>query len=150
MQGSGDLAPRKKLPLAVTIVKLLARGRVVDIERLQRYPTEPLYDLLRATIRDAESAVIRDEDYTTMLGVSQSGPVHAADVWKHLAGLVGPSGRSRDPALRPALDTIFERGPLARRILDAFDSDFSRARIAAVYRGLCASLAAGKMFSGLE
>jgi glutamate---cysteine ligase / carboxylate-amine ligase len=136
--------------LIADVLELLTGGQLADVRQLQSFPTQPLYEVLRATIRDADRAVIKDPEYLKSLGIADGGAVDAGAVWRHLAGCVGPSARSREPGLRPALRMILEQGPLARRILAGLGSDISRQRIEAVYRGLCESLAAGKMFVGLE
>jgi len=136
--------------LVADVLEGLAGGRWGDPTLLEAWETAPLAELLLATIRDADQTVIRDADYLRVFGVAGRGPLSAADLWRHIAQAVGTSGRAADPSVRPAVETILERGPLARRILAAAGSAPPRDRIAAVYRELCECLAAGRMFVGLD
>jgi gamma-glutamyl:cysteine ligase YbdK (ATP-grasp superfamily) len=136
--------------LIADVLEALAAGRWGDPARLEAWQTEPLYQLLQSTIREADRAVISDADYRRLFGMSGRESVTAGDVWKHLADAVGPSVRSRKPNVAPAVKALLERGPLARRILTAVGPEPSRARIAAVYRQLCDCLAGGRMFVGVE
>jgi gamma-glutamyl:cysteine ligase YbdK (ATP-grasp superfamily) len=117
---------------------------------LEDWNVEPLAEILLATLRDADQTVIRDIDYLRVFGVEGRTPMTAAELWRHLAQSVSQKGRSTDPSVRSAVETILERGPLARRILAAVGPAPSRDRIAAVYRDLANCLAAGRMFVGLE
>ena len=112
--------------------------------------SEPLAEILLATLRDADQTVIRDIDYLRLFGIEGRTPITAGEVWRQLAQSVAPQGRSADPSVRSAVETILERGPLARRILSAVGPNPARDKIAAVYRNLADCLAAGRMFVGLE
>jgi carboxylate-amine ligase len=136
--------------LIADVLEALAAGRWGDPARLEAWDTEPLYQLLQATIRDADRAVIADAEYRRLFGMEGRQTVTAADVWKHLAAAVGPDARSRQANIQPAITALLEHGPLARRILAAVGGDPSRERIASVYRRLCESLASGRMFLGVE
>jgi len=136
--------------LVADVLERLAGGNWGDPTLLQVWDTEPLADLLLATIRDADQTVIRDPDYLRLFGMESRAPLAAGDLWRHLAQAVGPTGRSADPSVRPAVETLLERGPLSRRIKAAVGPEPSRERISAVYRQLADCLAAGRMFAGLE
>jgi glutamate---cysteine ligase / carboxylate-amine ligase len=136
--------------LITDVLESLAAGRWGDPARLEAWETESLYSLLQGAIRDGERTVMSDGEYRRLFGLEGHGAVTAADLWKHLADAIGPEARSRHASLRPALQTLLERGPLARRILTAVGSEPSRERIAAVYRRLCECLASGRMFVGVE
>jgi gamma-glutamyl:cysteine ligase YbdK (ATP-grasp superfamily) len=136
--------------LVADVLEALADGRWGDTALLQAWDTGPLAELLLATIHEADQTVIHDADYLQLFGVDGHGPMAAVDLWRHLAQAVGTSGRSADPSVRSAVETILERGPLARRIMAAAGSAPSRDRIATVYRELCECLAAGRMFVGLD
>jgi glutamate---cysteine ligase / carboxylate-amine ligase len=135
--------------LIADVLEALTNGRWGDPARLEACETEQLADLLLAAIRDGEQTPIRDLEYLRLFGVPERGALDAGGLWKHLAAAVASQGRSADRQLRPAIDTILERGPLARRIAAAAGSEPSRERIAAVYRELCDCLATGRMFVGL-
>jgi len=136
--------------LVADVLQALVEGRWGDPLRLESWCTQPLYDLLLATIRDADRAVIGNAEYLEHLGVRGSGPLTAGALWKRLAQSMGPTARSADERVSASLETILERGPLARRIVAATGPEPSRERIAAVYRKLCECLATGRMFVGLD
>ena len=66
----------------------------------------------------------------------------ARDLWKHA---IADYDAATVPWL-PTLDVLLREGPLARRILRALGSEFSRNRVANVYRRLCDCLAQGELF----
>ncbi len=136
--------------LIADVLEGLSAGRWGDPARLELWDTETLYSLLQSTIRDADRAVIGDADYRRLFGLEGPEPVTTGDLWKHLADAVGTNARSQQTSVRPALQTLLDRGPLARRILSSVGAEPSRAQIAAVYRELCDCLAGGRMFLGLE
>jgi len=136
--------------LVADVLERLVGGAWGDPARLEGWEIEPLADIFFANVRDGEQTVIRDLDYLRLFGVGGSTPITAAELWRHLAQSLGPQSRSADPSMRPAVNTILERGPLARRILAALGPQPSRDKIAAVYRELADCLAAGRMFAGLE
>jgi glutamate---cysteine ligase / carboxylate-amine ligase len=136
--------------LITDVLEDLASGRWGDPARLQAWETEPLHDLLQATIRDADRAVISNADYRRLFGLEDREPVTAGCIWKHLAAAACPSSRSQHTSVRPALRTLLEHGPLAKRILKAVGPEPGREQIALVYRQLCDCLATGRMFLGVE
>jgi len=123
------------------IVKLLYDERYAPLDEQQAIATDVLHDLLLATIRDADRAVIDDAEYLHALGMPMSRCI-ARDVWASL--LAGAD----DPHAwwRPAIDTILREGPLARRILRAIGTGADPDRLRTVYAGLCQCLEDGRMF----
>jgi gamma-glutamyl:cysteine ligase YbdK (ATP-grasp superfamily) len=136
--------------LVADVLERLASGHWGDAKLLEAWDIDPLAEMLLSTIRDAEQAVIRDPAYLRLFGIEGRASLTAGEVWRHLARAIGPSARSADPSVKPAVDTILERGPLSRRILAAVGPAPSRERMALVYRELADCLAAGRMFVGLE
>ncbi len=126
---------------AAGVVKSLYDERYAPLDEQQAIGIDVLHDVLLASIRDADRAVVDDADYLHALGMPQSRCA-ASDVWASLL-------HDLDPAhawWQPTIDTILREGPLARRILRAVGSDASREGIAEVYRALCACLEDGRMF----
>jgi gamma-glutamyl:cysteine ligase YbdK (ATP-grasp superfamily) len=136
--------------LIADVLEALAAGRWGDPSRLEAWETENLYGLLQATIHDADRAAIGNAEYRRLFGMPDHESVTAGDVWKHLADSVAHDARSRHASVSPAVKTLLERGPLARRILSAVGAVPSRERIPAAYRQLCECLATGRMFVGVE
>ena len=74
--------------------------------------SDALAELLLSTIRDADQAVIRDPDYLRLFGVEGRAPLTAGES----LATSGPAlsvrtARSAEPSVRPAVETILERGP---------------------------------------
>jgi carboxylate-amine ligase len=123
------------------IVKSLYDERYAPLDEQQAVGIDVLHDVLLASIRDADRAIVDDPDYLHALGMPQSRCA-ASDVWASLL-------HDLDPAhawWQPTIDAILREGPLARRILREIGSDTSRERIADVYRALCKCLEDGRMF----
>lgn len=127
---------------AVTaVLKSLAEGRWISLDRLRSWPTESLHAILLQTIEHADEAVLVDADYLAAAGLPRREST-AGDVWRHLLERADPLDRSHHAALR----TILDRGTLARRILRETHAGPDRQRLFEVYRELCACLAEGRMF----
>ena len=134
--------------LASAVVRALYSGRCSTLEKQRRIATGSLEEILLACIRDADRALIDNAEYLALLGF----PRHRCDaneLWRHLFAEAG-----EDPLLsqesRVSLDTILNRGPLARRILRALGKGFERPHLTSVYRELCDCLADGRMFAQVE
>ena len=129
--------------LVTAAVRALAEERWVSMESLQAWPTGSLAALLQATIRDGERARIDDSAYLAVFGRQGAGGSTAGDLWRHVAETV----LSAPPELEPALAVLLERGPLARRLLDAVGATPSRIRLYDVYQQLCDCLDRGALFA---
>jgi glutamate---cysteine ligase / carboxylate-amine ligase len=136
--------------LVADVVERLIKGQWGDPARLESWNVEPLAEILFATIRDADETTIRDIDYLQLFGIDGRTPLSAGELWRRLAGCLGPNCRSADPSLSEAVEHLVEWGPLARRILTVVGPNPSRDRLLAVYRELADCLAAGRMFGGFE
>jgi carboxylate-amine ligase len=124
------------------VVRSLYDRCYAPLDEQQAIATETLYDVLIATIRDADAAQIDDVDYLHALGMPTSH-CGARDVWRSLLA----DADSAHAWWRPAIDAILEDGPLARRILRATGSRPDRDRLVATYRALCQCLDDGRMFA---
>jgi glutamate---cysteine ligase / carboxylate-amine ligase len=143
--------PEADVAVCALVADVLARlADGPNAAELENWNVEPLAEILLATLRDADQTVIRDIDYLRAFGIEGRTPITAGEMWRQLAQSVAPRGRSADPSVGSAIETILERGPLARRILSAVGPNPARDTIAAVYRNLADCLAAGRMFVGLE
>jgi carboxylate-amine ligase len=125
----------------VGFIRKLYDSPPTSAEHQQAIPTALLASCLDATARDADAAVIDDPDYLRALGFPPGRP-RARDLWKHA---IADYDAATVPWL-PTLDVLLREGPLARRILRALGSEFSRNRVANVYRRLCDCLAQGELF----
>lgn len=131
----------------VAVLKGLSSGRWLGFEEQAGWPLGPLVEVLDATVRHGEEAVIRDSRYLKAFGYPESH-AKAGEVWRYLAGeALTPAGEA-DRELLGALRVMLDRGPLARRILQAVGRDPSGARLREVYGKLCRCLAEGIPFEG--
>ena len=129
----------------ITVVQWLYAERSASLVDQQALETAALVRVLRATIRDAENAIVDDAGYLRALGI-RANRCRAGDVWRALL-----DASARDTSLagawwKPALDVILGRGPLARRILRATGERPSRRKLHDVYDVLCDCLRDGRMF----
>jgi gamma-glutamyl:cysteine ligase YbdK (ATP-grasp superfamily) len=131
----------------VRVLKSLVAERWEPLDAQKAWPTGPLANILLDCIRDGEHVSIRDPAYLAMFGFPRA---HASGraLWEHLVN-VHFSGSSPDdaPFLAP-LTMMVNRGPLARRILEATGRFPDRARLKRVYGELSACLAEGRLFDG--
>jgi gamma-glutamyl:cysteine ligase YbdK (ATP-grasp superfamily) len=111
----------------------------IEVERLSK--------ILTATTRDADEAIIDDTEYLRLFGLPGDGPRSAGDLWRHL---VAELRRTAPPAEVAEFDeawtVLVEQGPLARRILRAWDAHRSHGRLSEIYRELGECLAEGRLF----
>lgn len=143
--------PGADLALAAAVAaaaqRLYRAGEGGGLAAQQAYPTASLAELLRACLRDAERAAVEDPAYLGLLGLAPA-PRSAGEVWRRLI----EDWWMREPAQRLAwgepLGVILDRGPLARRILDAAGPACPRPRQAEIYRALCDCLEQGHPFPG--
>ena len=157
------LADLATAALASATVRALVDERWADWEEQKRWPTERLAALLRAVVRDGERTLLGEHAYLEVFGVRGDRDRHAGEVWQHLAesllfgtaqctpGAAGASGAAAEAGAlgsewRRPLEIILERGPLARRILEAVGARPDRERLSSVYRRLCDCLDAGTLF----
>lgn len=129
---------------AVTaVIKALVSERFSDYDQQRSWEVAPLVAIFLSTLRDAESAVIRNRDYLRIFDYPERDGT-TRDLWQHLLeSLAGTSEGLDSPHLRVILD----QGPLARRILRALGPNPRREDLHSVYRGLCDCLANGTPFS---
>jgi len=123
------------------VVRSLYDERYAPLDEQQAIGIDVLHDVLLASIRDADHAVVDDVDYLHALGMPTSRCV-ARDIWASLLRDAADAGAWWEPTI----DAILREGPLARRIVRAVGGDASRERIATVYRALCQCLEEGRMF----
>jgi gamma-glutamyl:cysteine ligase YbdK (ATP-grasp superfamily) len=141
-------APVADLGIALLIgaaLRALVEGRVGDAAAVRGQATGALAAILERCIADGEAAIVDDGGFLAMLGVA-GRRASALEIWAHLAerALADAAADCRD--LVTAVRTILAEGPLARRLLRALGASPAPERIAAVYRELCACLAAGRLF----
>jgi gamma-glutamyl:cysteine ligase YbdK (ATP-grasp superfamily) len=126
------------------VLKALVSETFSDYGHQRSWETAALVEIFLATLRDAERAVIRNQDYLRIFGYpDRSGT--ANEVWLYLIETLSDA----EGLDSPHLWLILEEGPLSRRIVRALGKDPGREEIAAVYRTLCENLEGGESFVGL-
>jgi carboxylate-amine ligase len=125
------------IELVVAVLQALVDERWSTLAAQQAWDVPFLGDILDATIRDADQAVVGNADYLRSLGLPDA-PTTAGAAWKALANQLmrGPS---------PPLHTILEHGPLARRMLRRVGTSPTTAAVSALCADLCRCLAEGTM-----
>jgi len=131
--------------VVVAVVKWLYDERAAPLADQQAQDTGALARVLRATIRDAEAAVIDDAGYLRALGIGASRS-SAGDAWRALLDACAYEATLADAWWRGAIDVILERGPLARRILRATGEQPTRPALRDTYARLCDCLRDGRVF----
>ncbi len=110
--------------------------------------TEKLARLFRATLRHADRARIDDAAYLALFGC-RAAPMSAAALWHRLCEQTDGLDAFLDTDTTRALEVILQRGPLARRIIEAVGKPCRLEDLRACYRALCDCLAHGRPFVGL-
>lgn len=130
--------------LVAAAVEALVRERWVGYESQKAWDIDPLDRIFRASIQDAERAVVRDRHYLELFGFPErDGTVQ--DLWTHLREELADSAEGLDS---PHLDVILEHGPLARRMMRVLGPERRPRHEALIelYRALAACLDAGTSF----
>lgn len=134
---------------AINLVRTLYDETHAPLAEQQAIDTDVLVKIMHACIREAEHAVIADAEYLRLMGF----PIRrceARELWQHLIAPMMPNKAEQTQTWQGMLHAIVERGPLARRILNAVGQECSKTRLEAVYRELCDCLAEGRMFMGIS
>jgi gamma-glutamyl:cysteine ligase YbdK (ATP-grasp superfamily) len=126
--------PAADIALAAVIIDLVSL--FYDEDRKPQPATAELAEILRACMRDGERARIDSPVY--------GARGEAREVWGALAQ------RMRDAPHRalwqPFLDFVLEKGPLARRLVQAVGNHVSRENLARLYAKLCECLENDRLF----
>lgn len=130
---------------AINIVHALYSEAYAPLVEQQSITTEALVGIMHDCIRDAEQAVIDNAEYLRLMGFPDTDCT-AGVLWRHLIESAMPVEPRQGKSCRETLQAILREGPLARRILNAIGSDFSRRRLETVYRELCDCLDEDRMF----
>lgn len=139
--------PAADLAICAAIVAVL-RGLVDErwsgFGDQRAFSSRTLIEVLLATIRDAEQAVIHDRDYLGLLGINLGGEIAVAEVWRQLVSAV--SADEYAEVWSEPIEVILTQGTLARRMLRALPAAPDSEHLATLYRELCGCLNEGRMF----
>jgi carboxylate-amine ligase len=128
--------------IVATLKKLLS-GTWASINEVKHISQKTLVEVFMNCIKDGEQTVIKDPQYLKLFGVKASS-VSVKDLLSHIHQNVDLSIMT--PATQNALKVILKQGPLARRILNAWNKQPTREKLVEIYRSLCHCLDHGKMF----
>ena len=124
-------------------VTAVLRG-LVKREDLPRLEVEPLLAVFLDCVRDGDQTLIGEAAFLRALGLTETGPLTAAEVWEALLERhprEGGTAKQQD-----LLPIILSEGCLARRIRKAAGPNPIPGRIVEVYRELADCLEAGRPF----
>lgn len=128
----------------VSLVRALTEGRLAERDVAADPPTEALARVLDRAIHDGERAVTDDRNLLSVLGVRKDSVV-LGELWARMLDAFPPDDPDREWTAH--LQTILERGPLARRMLAAAGADIDRAALRRVADGLCRALVENAAFT---
>jgi gamma-glutamyl:cysteine ligase YbdK (ATP-grasp superfamily) len=142
--------PRADIAVAgavIAAVRALVEEHRASQRQQRALETGLLAEILEATTRDADQAVLRSADYLGLFGFPGRGPCRAIDLWQHIVE-TSAAGQPHCAEWADALSLIVRRGCLARRICDAAGPNPQPERLRAVYRRLSDCLRDGALFEG--
>ena len=128
----------------VNLTKALMDEKWASRAEQQVWSETELYDILMKTIKLGEQAVIENVDFLSLFGLREK-KISAGELCSYLFDElkdVYPFSETSDIHL----NLIFEKGPLARRILNALPSRFTKPDLFDIYTELCNCLRDGRSF----
>ena len=129
------------LKLIVHAIRQLTEEKHSSLEDQKQWEVEPLFQILKSCIADAEAAFIDHPDYLKLFGY-QGESLRAGDLWQHL--LAQASGLS--DAEQEIIQTIGREGSLSTRISRKLGDAPTHGRVLEVYRELGHCLQKNSMF----
>jgi carboxylate-amine ligase len=134
------------LKLIISILKDLVNGKWSSLEDQKSWTVVRLYQILRETIKDAENAVITDEDFLSLFGFPGKS-AKASDLWIYFYEQALEAGNNFSPFENEALNIIFNQGTLSTRISSAIGKTIEKDNLLTVYKDLANCLATNTIFS---
>lgn len=125
--------------LIIAAAEWVVAVRAAETGKYDSISTESLYVILLDTIKQGDSSVIRDNDYLSLFGISESCTV--SEFWKYMADELYAGKK-----ISPELENIFMLGNLSSRIITAAGNEPGRKKLSDVYSRLCRCLKDGKQF----
>jgi len=138
--------PRADLAIAfavIAVVRALVEERICSFEEQKAWDEAALAAIFLDAIRDADRSVVRDPGYLRALGL-EAVPSTAGDVWRRLVERV-VSREEGYAEWRDALETIVERGTLARRMIERAGCEPDRASLKALAGEMSGCLQEGRL-----
>jgi carboxylate-amine ligase len=132
------------LQAITAVIMALVNEQWATIDAMNSYDLDALHNLLLSTMREGEKAVIDDPHYLNLFGFNNKDAT-VGELWKYLCRILLNGDNTNKESLE-ALNVILTEGPLARRILNAWNRQQSDERLHAIYQQLCNCLEQGVLF----
>jgi gamma-glutamyl:cysteine ligase YbdK (ATP-grasp superfamily) len=140
--------PAADLAVAAAVIaaaRMLAGNALALQDEQRRWPEQRLAEILTATVRDADRAVITDKEYLDLFRFPGQAGCTVNDLWRHLIE-TAVTQQAELAAWRPMLTDLLDQGCLARRIMKRLGADLRSEALRAVYGDLCRCVARGELF----
>lgn len=134
--------------MVISVLKTLIAGKWMEPGRLSSITTSTLAEIFLGFIVEADQGVIENRGFLDVFSFPDR-KCSGRELWQYLRESVAfeADGNSE---LTGALDHILDRGPLARRLIQATGKDVKRPRLEETFRCLCHCLEYGEMFEGID
>lgn len=130
----------------IGVLRALVDQQWSSLAQQQAMDSGPLVDVLTQVIREADQAVVQHPDYLRIFGLDHPRPLSARQLWEYLLEQTAELQPGGPATWRPALQTIIQHGPLARRIARHGQEGWTPDRLQETYRRLCDCLEQGTQF----
>ena len=140
--------PRADIAICMLISSVLENitaSRWGNLEEQLAFDNKSLTSIFLSVIKDAHLSVINNHEYLKALGYPGKNCT-AGELWQHLYETCGID-KTNNESVQP-LKTIFNKGPLAARILNSLGGDLRKEKLFEVYNKLCDSLENDVIFNG--
>lgn len=133
------------LKLIISILKELVNEKWSSLEDQKSWTVVRLYQILRETIKDAENAIITDEDFLSLFGFPGKS-AKASDLWIYFYEQALEAGNNFSAIENEALNLVFNQGTLSTRISNTIGKTIEKENLIAVYKDLADCLAFNTLF----
>lgn len=121
----------------VFILNELVLERWMPFEAQKIVSTDELYEILTAAIKDGELAIVSNEKYLEQFGITQ--PVKVQELLQIVLSPFIEQLQLQHSEFAQILQTILEKGPLARRMLKSCSLNPTREEIVQLYKKIAES-----------
>jgi glutamate---cysteine ligase / carboxylate-amine ligase len=132
------------LEWVVNLTKALVDEKWATRAEQQAWSETELYHILMKTIKLGDQAVIQNADFLSLFGLREK-KISAGELCHYLFDELKDVYLFSETS-EIHLNLIFEKGPLARRILNALPNRFTKPDLFNIYTELCNSLRDGRSF----
>ena len=134
--------------MIISVLKTLIAGKWMEPARLSSISTSALAEIFLHFIADADEGIIDNRDFLEVF-LFPDRKCCGREFWLYLRESVAFEDNG-NPVLAQAMDHILNRGPLARRMIQATGKDVKRSRLKETFRRLCDCLEQGELFDGID